>query len=160
VGDKAAPDEPKETAERTEEPASPPSIPDHQSEDQEITIASWNIRILSNNSRDDDELKVIASLLSKFDIVAVQEVRDLQVLDRLKAMLPGFEYAASPEVGRGQKEIYAFMWKASRVSLVGKPCIFQDPGDLFIREPYVGGNAHAKGGQGARAKRGHLRRRK
>jgi len=46
----------------------------------EITIASWNIRILSDNSRSDSELKEIASIIKRYDIVAVQEVRDTDVL--------------------------------------------------------------------------------
>ncbi len=102
-----------------------------------VRIASWNIRTLSNR-KGDPELRKIAAIMSRFDLVAVQEPKDTQVLERLCALLPGWRYVASEAVGRGTStEHYAFFWNASWVALVGKSCIVGDPDDLFIREPYA-----------------------
>ena len=104
-----------------------------------IKLASWNIRILSDNSRDDAELEKIAGIMRGFDIVAIQEARDERVLARLREKLPGWEFVASHPVGRGSHtELYAFFWNTSVVDLVGTPFIVDDPSDLLIREPYAG----------------------
>lgn len=108
-----------------------------QSDVDQIKIASFNIRILSDNSRDDTELQYIAKILSLYDIIAIQEVRDTRVLDRLVRILGNkYEYDASPAVGRGVKEIYAFMWRKDRVKQLVDGKIYPDVNDDFIREPY------------------------
>ncbi|OWZ12870.1 Competence protein ComEA helix-hairpin-helix repeat protein [Phytophthora megakarya] len=62
-------------------------------------------------------LQRIADVLEEFDLVALQEVRDLIVLKRLKTMLPGWNYVVSEPVGRkspGTKkraERYAFFYR-------------------------------------------------
>jgi hypothetical protein len=38
-----------------------------------ISIATFNIRIFSNNSRDDEELLQICNILKEFDFIAIQE---------------------------------------------------------------------------------------
>lgn len=53
----------------------------------EISIASFNIRIFSTGSRDDSELELIADRLQQFDLIAIQELRDVEVLDRTRAIL-------------------------------------------------------------------------
>ena len=104
-----------------------------------LTIASWNIRVFSNNSRDASELTKIASIIKKYDIVAIQEVKDAAVLNRLKKKCPGYDYIASKRVGtRTHKEIYAFFYKKSLIDPLGKPAILADPQNLFIREPFIG----------------------
>ena len=82
-----------------------------------ISIATFNIRIFSDNSRDDQELYQICNLLKEFDFIAIQEVRDTVILDRTVKMLKNqfnlnYEYIASPKIGRGVKEIYAFLYSA------------------------------------------------
>ena len=54
---------------------------------KKLKLATWNIRYLTNNSRDDAELSQIAEIINRYDIIAVQEARDTAVLDRLKNML-------------------------------------------------------------------------
>ena len=53
----------------------------------ELTLASFNIRIYSTNSRDDAELALIADRLQQFDLIAVQELRDEEVVDRTLQIL-------------------------------------------------------------------------
>lgn len=108
-----------------------------------LTIATWNVRFLSDNSRDDAELSVIADIIRRYDLVAVQEARDETVLARLGAMLREYVYVASPRVGRGQKEIYAYFYRDTAFDLLGTPYLIDDRDDLFIREPFV---AHFRGG--------------
>jgi deoxyribonuclease-1-like protein len=107
------------------------------------TLMTWNVRILSDNSRDDLELDVIASLLEKADFAALQEVRDSRVLDRLMERLEGWDYVISLPVGRGVKEFYAFLYRTDVFALLGAPYTYRDEEDLFIREPFV---AHFRSG--------------
>ncbi len=54
---------------------------------QSITIATFNVRIFSNGFRDDAELYEIGELLKEYDFIALQEVRDTEILDRTVSML-------------------------------------------------------------------------
>ncbi len=108
-----------------------------QPDNNRVRIATWNIRMLSDGSRDPSEVTKIVNLIDEYDLVAIQEARDTRVLDRMKAKLPGWTYIASQKVGRGQKEIYAFFWRTSRVSRIGRPWTLMDRQDLFIREPFA-----------------------
>ena len=107
---------------------------------QTITIASWNVRIYSTGSRDDAELELICDRLEQFDLVAVQELRDQEVIDRTLAMLHGrgqaFDALVSEGVGRGVLERYGFLWRPERVELIDAGGFYPDPQDLLIREPY------------------------
>lgn len=101
-----------------------------------ITIASFNIRKFSDNSRSDEELKQIASVLSKYDLIAVQEVLgDPIILNRTMEMLPGYDFIVSEEVGNVQKERYAFIFN-EKVEVISKGKTYYDKYDKFIREPY------------------------
>ncbi len=106
----------------------------------EISIASFNIRIYSTGSRDDAELGLIADRLEQFDLIAIQELRDQDVVDRTIAILAarGHAYAAivSDEVGRSSTERYAFFYRPDEVEAIESGAFYDDPGDLFIREPY------------------------
>ncbi|MFP4564376.1 MAG: endonuclease/exonuclease/phosphatase family protein [Spirochaetia bacterium] len=105
-------------------------------------LATWNIRIFSDNSRDEDELLQICMILSRFDFIALQELRDTAVLDRALVHLEQtfgrtYEYVVGPEVGRGVKERYGFLFDIERVEYTGKSFKIRDPDDLFIREPFL-----------------------
>lgn len=123
----------------------PPTIDEIPSEPTEpiqdkIRFASWNIRIFSNNSRDDSELEKICDVLKDYDFIALIELRDEAVLQRTEAMLESmgkdYDYEISSEVGRGVKEHYAFLFDTSKVEVVETGKIFDDTEELFIREPY------------------------
>lgn len=102
-----------------------------------VILATWNVRILSDGSRDDTELALIAEIISRYDLIALQEVRDTRVLDRLETMLPGYDYIASPPVGEGVKELYAFFFNSDVVAPVGRQGLLSDPQNAFIREPFI-----------------------
>ena len=107
---------------------------------QDIRVCSFNIRIFSNNSRDDAELTDIAQVLKYCDITAIQELRDERVLKRTQAILRqmghNYDYQISAAVGRGVKERYAFLYRADRLSVVTPGRTVPDAADEFIREPY------------------------
>lgn|SRR3990167_2950550 len=104
---------------------------------EEARLCSWNIRIFSDKSRDESEMKQIAFLLNKCDIAAVQEVRDEKAMQRvLRLMDPGWKYIISEPVGRMVKERYAFFYRSDRINLKTAGILFPDTMDRFIREPY------------------------
>lgn len=101
-----------------------------------ITIASFNIRKFSDNSRTDEELAKITDVLKEFDLIAVQEVLgDPVILNRTIAMLPGYNYIVSEEVGSTAKERYAFIFN-DKIKLTTEGKTYYDKFDNFIREPY------------------------
>jgi len=113
-----------------------PQEPQIKSCSPNITIASFNIRKFSDNSRTDEELKQIAEVLSEFDLIAVQEVLgDPIILNRTVEMLPGYDFIVSEEVGNVQKERYAFIFN-DKIDVVTKGKTYYDKFDNFLREPY------------------------
>ncbi len=91
--------------------------------DDEIRIASWNIRNLSRNSRSDAELGIISLILFRYDVIAIQEVRtDDLAIKRIQEILrddfqADYDVDVSGLVGTPErKERYAFMWRTDRVS--------------------------------------------
>ncbi len=108
-----------------------------------IIISSFNIRILSDKSRNDKELDSICDILKKYDITAIQEVRDEKVLSRIVTILKRrgiiYGYEISPKVGRTVKERYAFLYKNNKINITKKGRLFQDVNDDFIREPFYAG---------------------
>lgn len=109
---------------------------------ESIKLASWNIRKLSDNSRDDSELQKIAAIIDRYDIVAIQEVRDSIVINRLLDILPD-EWKAwnSNKTGRGVKEQYTYFYDSNIILPLGTSYLVNDPDDLLIREPFI---AHFK----------------
>ncbi len=53
----------------------------------DLTLASGNVRIFSTGSRTDTELALITDCLEPFDLVAIQERRDEEVVDRTLRLL-------------------------------------------------------------------------
>jgi len=106
----------------------------------ELRLASWNIRIFSTGSRDDAELALIADRLEPYDLVAIQELRDEEVVDRTLQLLADrghtFQAVISSPVGRGVKERYAFLYRPGKVQVLGLERLYPDPDDAFIREPF------------------------
>ena len=48
----------------------------------DLTVASWNVRVFSTGSRNDIEIGLIAERLEQFDLIALQEVKDEEVVER------------------------------------------------------------------------------
>ncbi len=117
-------------------PAAPlPPVPQGQ-----IRLASWNIRIYSTGSRDDSELELIADRLQQFDLIAIQELRDEDVVQRTLAILAArgevYQAIVSEPVGRSVTERYAFYYRPDHIIPLDNGHIWPDTNDEFIREPF------------------------
>lgn len=110
-----------------------------------VTMATFNIRQFSDRSRDDAELKEICSILRMFDFMAIQEVKDEDILIRTIRMLSdqygeSFDYIVSGRVGRGSHyERYAFLYRKDLFQITGNSGFIPDEVDYFIREPFFAG---------------------
>ena len=111
-----------------------------------LKLAAWNIRILSDRSRNDAELHQIAQTLIDYDLIAISELRDEKVLKRIQRILSesGAEYGylISDPVGRqgsSYRERYAFLYYKGLVSVVQDGAFYPDAADGeddFVRDPY------------------------
>ena len=112
----------------------------------ELKLAAWNIRILSDKSRNDDELLKIAQTLIDYDFIAISELRDEKVLKRIQRILSAsgaeYGYLISDPVGREgspHRERYAFLYYKGLVSVVKDGELYPDAADGtddFVRDPY------------------------
>jgi endonuclease/exonuclease/phosphatase family metal-dependent hydrolase len=124
--------------------------------DSTLLLASWNIRELGGSKfggRDKESLFYLAEILSRFDLVAVQEVRDqLDALDELMSILGGWWKYLVSDVTQGQhgnQERLAFIYDSRKISFGGLSGEMVPPtkkeGDLlssefaFARTPYLAG---------------------
>ena len=105
-----------------------------------IRLAAWNIRIFSDDSRNDEELQLIANVLIDYDFIAVIELKDESVLRRtenvLELMGRNYDYMVSRPVGEKVTERYAFLFDQKLVRVLDNGMVFPDPNDTFLREPY------------------------
>lgn len=102
------------------------AIPAKQSD--KLLLASWNIANLGDAEqlRDDADIQVIAELLSWFDIIAIQEVKEnLSDFRRIQAALPA-SYGAvlSDQAGNDERMVFVFdRERVSRMELAGEVAI-------------------------------------
>lgn len=110
-------------------------------------ICSWNLMNFGR-SKSDAELEFIANTVKDFDVVMIQEVvatdpGGAQAVGRLGDILnrkgAKWEYRLS-DITSGEnsykRERYAFLWKPSQVTLVGKPWLEKQFTNEINREPY------------------------
>ncbi len=107
-----------------------------------LTIASFNLKDFSDKTRTDQELSMVTDVLSKFDLITVQEVvGDPIILNRTVDMLNNktgrhYLFEVSAPLGNVQKERYAFIFDKDKVWLQEEPAVYADVSNKFIREPY------------------------
>jgi competence ComEA-like helix-hairpin-helix protein len=107
-----------------------------------ITLASFNIRIFSDNSRNDTELKQICLQLKDYDFIAIQELRDERIMERAVEMLDDefnkeYSFVISDAVGTERhKERYAFLYRSDLIDYLDFSDSYPDVADNFIREPF------------------------
>ena len=92
--------------------------------DNTISIASWNIRNVSDKSRSDAELGIISLILFRYDFIALLEVIDEMVIGRVQEILKedfrvDYGYSVSAQVGRSKNEVPGIPMSCSNSSLVG-----------------------------------------
>ena len=111
-------------------------------------IAAFNVRRFGTAKMKDKEVvEVLVNIVRQHDIILIQEVVDntgksvQELLEAVNAVSgdedPEYAVVLSPRLGRGnQKEQYAFFYRAGRVE-VGVQAMYPDPGDLYMREPFL-----------------------
>ncbi len=94
--------------------------------DDRLLLATWNIRDFDKSAygdRLDESIYYIAEIISRFDIVAIQEVyKDLRGLKRVLKVLGGYwKYIVTDVAGgtRGNKERMTFVYDSRKVSFGG-----------------------------------------
>jgi endonuclease/exonuclease/phosphatase family metal-dependent hydrolase len=119
-----------------------------------LRIVSWNLANFGR-TKDENEISVAAQTLRDFDLVAVQEVvtspPGAQAIGALDQALDRTGFAwdyriSDPTTGPGT-ERYAFLWKPSRVRLIGRAWLEPSLADSIDREPYLARFEHRATGQ-------------
>jgi endonuclease/exonuclease/phosphatase family metal-dependent hydrolase len=126
------------------EPAAPASTPGPPTDAPSVRLVTWNLYNFGR-SKNDTEMAFIAEQLRDYDVVAIQEVSTSppgpQAVARLDAELDrrGFQWdyrISDPTTGDGP-ERYAYLWKPSRVRLVGRTWLEPSLSAPIDREPYL-----------------------
>ncbi|RNC81125.1 MAG: endonuclease/exonuclease/phosphatase [Phycisphaera sp.] len=125
--------------------------------DETLLLATWNIRDFDKPAygrRSDEAIQYIAEVISKFDIVAIQEVyKDLEALNRVMRLLGGqwdVIFTDTTEGNRGNDERMAFVFDTRKVSFKGLagqlvlPPVEDEDGnivnpDQIWRTPFIAG---------------------
>ena len=117
-----------------------------------LRLATWNIANLGAQERDDVHLKIIVEIISWFDLVAVQEVKEdsAHFQKIVKLLGSAFHFIFSDAAGNNER--MAFIYRKSKISVLEEvaelaipPSDFPDinlPGinqkfDGFDRSPYM-----------------------
>jgi endonuclease/exonuclease/phosphatase family metal-dependent hydrolase len=111
----------------------------------QVKLVSWNVENLGT-SKSDSTLLYIVQQIKSYDIVALQEIVASPEGPQTVAQLAGilnhtgskWEYVVSnPTSSSAYKtERYAYLWKTSRVKLIGKPWLEKKYSLEIDREPY------------------------
>jgi len=134
---------PRDPAAATVKGTLPPARPG-----ETLRIASFNIQVFGESKLGDAKsTAVLAQIIRKFDVTAVQEIRakDANFINRFlqqvnAAGIP-YDVVIGPRLGRtDSKEQYAYFYDTTRVEL-DRVSIYtvKDPDDLLHREPLVAG---------------------
>lgn len=90
---------------------------------ERLLVATWNIRAFGETRRYEESLWYIAEVLSRFDIIAIQEVtRSLDDLERVRGLLgPWWRYLVTDvtEGSAGNDERLAFLFDSRKVRFGG-----------------------------------------
>jgi len=126
-------------------PEAPPPVEAPASEPFALRLATFNIQVLGPAK------SVLADIIRRYDLVAVQEIRDIsgQAPLRLLAAInqhpegPGYALALSERTGREpddrhSQEQYAYYYRVDRLRPVDDGTLYDDSRhDHFQREPYL-----------------------
>lgn len=113
----------------------------------QLKTLSWNVENLGS-SKTDSTIVFIANTIRDYDLVALQEVvagdggaqAVAKLADELNRKGSKWDYVVSdPTTGSSYKtERYAFIWKTSKVKLIGDPWLEYKYQQEIDREPFYG----------------------
>lgn len=111
-----------------------------------IRLATFNIQVFGESKLEDPHaVAVLADIVRRFDVVAVQEIRGQSVdliprfLETVNAEGAYYHYVLGPRLGRSNsKEQYAYLYNRASVEVdPSSVYTIDDPDDLLHREPLV-----------------------
>jgi len=131
-----------------------PAAGDTTGDAPQIRLVTWNLYNFGR-TKDDQEISVAAEVLRDADLVAVQEVvtspPGAQAIGKLDRKLDrtgaAWDYRISPPTTGPGTEKYAFLWKPSRLRLLGRTWLEASLADSLDREPYLARFEHRMSGQ-------------
>lgn len=113
-----------------------------------LSIATWNIQHLGR-TKSNEEIAFMADVLRDLDIVAIQEVvakdpagaqKVAELADELNRRGAKWDYRVSDPTKSPSvyiSERYAFLWKTSKVDLIGRANLDEELETVINREPYI-----------------------
>ncbi|NWY49749.1 DNSL2 protein, partial [Chionis minor] len=110
-----------------------------------LRVGAFNIQAFGDTKMSNEEVAgIIISILRRYDVVLVQEVRDsdlsavTQLMEQLNSVSTSpYDYEISGPLGRDNyKEMYLFIYRTDIVSVVDT-YQYEDPQDVFSREPFI-----------------------
>ncbi|NXJ38601.1 DNSL2 protein, partial [Ciconia maguari] len=110
-----------------------------------LRIGAFNIQAFGDTKMSSEEVAgIIVSILHRYDVALVQEVRDsdlsavTQLMEELNSMSTSpYDYEISVPLGRDNyKEMYLFIYRTDTVSVLDT-YQYEDPQDVFSREPFI-----------------------
>lgn len=123
-----------------------PSEPEAPSENT-ISIAAFNIQVFGKTKAGKPEvMKILSKTIRNFDIVAIQEIRDIsetalpKLLEQVNSNnISNYAFIVSARLGRtSSKEQYAYLYNTQTLEQIETPYVYPEPtGDPFHREPYI-----------------------
>ncbi|MBU2998148.1 endonuclease/exonuclease/phosphatase family protein [Cellulophaga baltica] len=116
------------------------------SQNDKISLMSWNIRDFGQ-TKSSEELDIIAEILHKVDIIAIQEVVSgyggAQAVAKLTAILNRkgnkWDYVISNPTNSSKyaTERYAFVWKTKLIKIKNRGRLIKELDSLIDREPFL-----------------------
>lgn len=109
-----------------------------------ITVASWNLKNIGQSKLNDSaRMDVIVDVLKKYDIIAIQEVKDIslqlpqQLVSKMNQDGSNYNVLASDRVGRNVFEQYLFVYDDDKIDVIANSTGYGiEPNDEFAREPF------------------------
>jgi len=111
-----------------------------------LKIVSWNLYNFGN-TKQPQAMQKIADVLNPFDVAALQEISTgtagaqgiAQLVELLNQNGSKWDYTISDRTSGNGSERYAYLWKTSKATLIGKPFLTQTQNldEKIDREPFM-----------------------
>lgn len=109
--------------------------------EETILVGSWNIQVLGRSKISNPELlSKITDVISRYDIIAIQEIKDItgvtipKLMENLHKKNDKYSYLLSERSGDEQ---YAFIYRSDKVEVKDKGGVYRGKGfDVFSRPPH------------------------
>ena len=111
--------------------------------DNKITVGAFNIQRFGITKASKPEIMgVLSKIIRNYDVIAVQEIRNLSSQTTLPMLRDDLNSIGSPQyeyvVGKTtNEEQYAYFYNIQTIQLIGSPYRYPYLNDIFQREPYL-----------------------